>query len=469
MSPIKFGTDGWRGVIAEAFTFDNLRIVSQATADYVMKAGGPGQSVMVGYDRRFMSEDFALVVARQMAHNGFNVLLSESACPSPATSFMTFQQKAGIGVMITASHNPPRYNGFKLKTVHGGSTTPEITDPIESAAQQMVSAPVPDPSNLKGKITVVDFKKPYMDDIVSKVDVDLIRKVQGTVLVDVMHGSGAGYLTPLLQEWGLDAREVRGERNTWFGGVNPEPVPQNLIPAQYAVKSTGAKVVIISDGDADRIAAMDEDGRFVNPHEVFALMLMHLVESKGLRGPVAQTVSSTRMVTALANKYGLPVTRTPVGFKWVADLFMSDPNMLIGGEESGGIGVRGHIPERDSQLNGLILLEMIGERGKSLKRLVEEDLWGTVGFHCYDRRDLHLTEDVIGEVRARVKAVEPTSLAGIPVAEIDRMDGTRFNFEDGSWLLVRPSGTEPVVRVYSESTSCDKVQALLDEGVAMCR
>jgi len=469
LSPIKFGTDGWRGVIADVFTYENLRIVAQATADYLKTNGTPPDSeVVVGFDRRFCSEDFGLVAARQIAAAGYRVLLAESACPSPATSLLTNQRNAPIGVMITASHNPPRYNGYKLKGTYGGSATPEITDPIQKAAQSMTGAPAPAPEAYEGRIEKLDFKAPYMDKITSMVSPDVLRKVQGPVLVDVMHGSAAGYLTPWLQGIGVDAREFRGERNTWFGGVNPEPLPENLGATVEEVKRIGAKVVLIADGDADRVAAMDEDGRFVSPHEVFSLLLMHLVEDKGLKGAVAQTISSTVMVTRLVEKYGLPLKKTPVGFKWIADLFLTDPDMLIGGEESGGIGVRGYIPERDSQLFGLMLLEMMAHRGKSLKQLIEEDLWGEVGFHCYDRRDLHLAESEIGRIRQHVKDVEVDSLAGLKVTGAIRSDGTRFDFEDGSWLLVRPSGTEPVVRVYSESTSCEKVQDLLDEGVAMC-
>jgi phosphomannomutase len=301
------------------------------------------------------------------------------------------------------------------------------------------------------------------------VDLDTIKKVPGPILVDVMYGSGAGYLAPFLQGLGVDAREIRGERNTWFGGVNPEPLPQNLGASAKAVVAAKGKAVIVSDGDADRIAALDETGRFVNPHEIFSLMLMHWVEDKGMRGPVARSISSTTMIDALCLKYDLPLMECSVGFKWIADEFMKDPTMLIGGEESGGIGVRGHIPERDSQLNALLLLEMMAHRGKTLKQLVEEDLWGAVGFHCYDRRDLHLNADVIQRTREKVKTVDPAEIAGVKVKRINRRDGTRFEFEDGSWLLVRPSGTEPVVRVYSESTSCEKVQQFLDEGVALCR
>jgi phosphomannomutase len=469
LSPIKFGTDGWRGVIADVYTYDNVRIVARATAQYLKSINAPADGVVVvGYDHRFESEDFAALAAHQIAAAGYKVLLSEYACPSPTTSLITHDRKALLGVMITASHNPPRYNGYKLKASYGGSATPDLTDPIQAAAQAMDSAPEPEPAAYDGRIEKADFKPHYMDVITGLVDADTIKKVKGPVLVDVMYGSASGYLTPWLQGIGVDAREFRGERNPWFGGVNPEPLPENLGATAEEVKRIGAKIATVADGDADRVAAMDENGRFVNPHEVFALLLMHLVEDKGLRGTVAQTISSTTMVTKLAEDYGLPVIKTPVGFKWLADLFMTNPDMLIGGEESGGIGIRGYIPERDAQLNALLLLEMMAHRGKSLKELVD-DLWAKVGFHCYDRRDLHLTEDTIDHIRDRVKAAAHTDLAGLKVKDINRKDGTRFNFEDGSWLLVRPSGTEPVVRVYAESTTCEKVQKLLDDGVAMCR
>lgn len=470
MSPIKFGTDGWRGVIADVYTYANLRIVAHATAEYLKANNASTETpIVIGYDRRFCSEDFAAAAARQIAAAGYRILLSDDACPSPATSLATHQRKAPIGVMITASHNPPAYNGFKLKGTYGGSATVEITDPIQQRAQAMAEAPAVDVASVKDRIETADFKAPYMETITGLVDAKTIAKVSGPVVVDVMHGSAAGYLTPWLQGIGVDVREFRGDRNTWFGGVNPEPLPENLVSTVEEVKRIGAKVAVIADGDADRVAAMDEDGRFVNPHEVFSLLLMHMVEDKGLRGTVAQTISSTVMVTRLAEKYGLPLKKTPVGFKWIADLFLTDPDMLIGGEESGGIGVRGYIPERDSQLNALMLLEMMAHRGKSLKQLVEEDLWGAVGFHCYDRRDLHLAESEIGHIRQHVASVSPTEMAGVKVAGINRSDGTRFDFEDGSWLLVRPSGTEPVVRVYSESTDCDRVQKFLDEGVALCQ
>jgi phosphomannomutase len=468
LSPIQFGTDGWRGVIGDTYTYDNVRVVAQATADHLMAIGAGGR-VAVGYDCRFCSEDFALISAQQIAAAGFDVLLSNAACPSPATSYITKHRNASIGVMITASHNPPRYNGFKLKAPYGGSANADLTSPIEKLAQNMASAPVPKPEDYEGRIALTDFKKDYMAAAEGFVDLDTIKKVPGPILVDVMYGSGAGYLAPFLQGLGVDAREIRGERNTWFGGVNPEPLPQNLGASAKAVVAAKGKAVIVSDGDADRIAALDETGRFVNPHEIFSLMLMHWVEDKGMRGPVARSISSTTMIDALCLKYDLPLMECSVGFKWIADEFMKDPTMLIGGEESGGIGVRGHIPERDSQLNALLLLEMMAHRGKTLKQLVEEDLWGAVGFHCYDRRDLHLNADVIQRTREKVKTVDPAEIAGVKVKRINRRDGTRFEFEDGSWLLVRPSGTEPVVRVYSESTSCEKVQQFLDEGVALCR
>lgn len=468
MSPIQFGTDGWRGVIGDTYTYENVRIVAQATANHLKAIGATGP-VAVGYDCRFSSEDFALISARQIAAAGFDVLLSDAACPSPATSFITKQRNGSIGVMITASHNPPRYNGYKLKAPYGGSANADLTGPIEKIAQNMPGPPEAKPEEYESRITLTDFKTDYMTAAESFVDLDTIKKVPGPILIDVMYGSGAGYLTPFLQGLGVDVREIRGERNTWFGGINPEPLPQNLGAAAEAVVAANGKAVVIADGDADRIAAMDETGRFVNPHEVFSLMLMHLVEDKGLRGPVARSISSTTMIDALCKKYDLPLMECSVGFKWIADEFMADPTMLIGGEESGGIGIRGHIPERDAQLNGLLLLEMMAHRGKSLKRLVEEDLWGEVGYHCYDRRDLHLDSTVIEQTRVRVKTVEPTEIAGVKVKRINRRDGTRFEFEDGSWLLVRPSGTEPVVRVYSESTTNEKVQQFLDEGVALCR
>ncbi|HEY3266518.1 MAG TPA: phosphoglucomutase/phosphomannomutase family protein [Armatimonadota bacterium] len=469
MSPIKFGTDGWRGVVADVYTYENVRIVAQATAEHIKTQVQGTPTAVVGYDCRFASEDFALLSAQQLAAAGYDVLLSDAPCPSPAVSLLTHVRNAGIGVMITASHNPPRYNGFKLKATYGGSATPDLTDPIEKIAQSMPAAPAPDPASYEGRITTADFRGFLMDDLARKFDLETIKKVQGPILVDVMHGSGAGYLTPFLKDLGVDAREFRGDRNPYFGGVNPEPLPQNLQDTVAAVKELKPTAVLIADGDADRIAAMDEDGRFVSPHEIFALFLMHLVEDRGERGTVAQSISSTTMVATLAKKYGLPLVKTAVGFKWIADLFISDPNMLIGGEESGGIGVRGHIPERDAQYCGLMILEMMAHRGKSLKRLVEEDLWGVVGFHAYNRRDLHLPDAVCERIRADVKVVDPKKLAGVPVTEVDRSDGTRFDMEDGSWLLVRPSGTEPMVRVYAESTSTEKVEALLDEGVAMCR
>jgi phosphomannomutase len=468
LSPIQFGTDGWRGVIGDTYTYDNVRIVAQATADHLKSIGATGP-VAVGYDRRFSSEDFALLCARQIAAAGFKVLLSDAECPSPAVSYVTKHRNASVGVMITASHNPPRYNGYKLKASYGGSANADLTGPIEKLAQAMQKAPIPQPADFEGRIQTMDFKTPYMDAVEAFVDLDVIRKIHGPILVDVMYGSGAGYLAPFLQGLGVDATEFRGERNTYFGGINPEPLPQNLVPTAKQVVAIGGKAVVIADGDADRIAAMDETGRFVSPHEMFALMLMHMVEDKGLRGPVARSISSTTMIDALCAKYSLPLMECSVGFKWIADEFMKDPQMLIGGEESGGIGIRGHIPERDAQLNALLLLEMMAHRGKSLKQLVEEDLWPIVGFHCYDRRDLHLSAESIQRTREAVKAAAPTQVAGVEVRNINRRDGTRFEFDDGSWLLVRPSGTEPVVRVYSESSSCEKVQRFLDEGVALCR
>lgn len=462
---IKFGTDGWRGIIADDFTVDNVRLVSQAVCDWVNNSDLPGKgSIIVGYDRRSQSEVFARAVAQVAQANHLKVLLSDRECSSPVVSFACRYYGAAAGIMITASHNPPQFNGLKIKVHYGGSATPEMVARIEESLRVLLRSGAA-PRYTRDTPPATDLAAPYLEHCARFVDLQKVKDAGFKVIVDPMHGSGAGYLSGILRAAGVDVTEIRSERNSFFGGINPEPIASNMEALFSAVTSSGADVGICLDGDADRLGACDSQGNFVDCHRIFAVLLRHLYEERKWTGGVVRTVSTTRALDKLCAKFGLPLTETPIGFKYICEK-MLDEDILIGGEESGGIGVKNHLPERDGVLMGMLLLEAMAAKGKRLEALID-DIFAMVGQHEYTRTDLHPPQEKMHAIISQLQSFKDEEFAGGRIVGIVRKDGTRLDFEDGSWLLLRPSGTEPVVRVYAEAESQERAQELVNKGVAL--
>ena len=477
--PIHFGTDGWRAVISDSFTFDNLRILAQAIADAVAsnqwdKSGNGGPrpdptKIVVGFDTRFLSDRYAGEVARVLAANGFTVLLAQSDAPTPAISYAVKDQSAIAGVMITASHNAPRYNGVKLKAAFGGSALPDQCHRVEvyiSDNEQRARGPnLMDYQKARDANLIQKFNPlpAYFDHLRKLINSNLIAENPQRFAVDSMYGAGRGVIKAFLQGTGCDIAEVRAEMNPGFGGIHPEPIAKNLGALSSAISSGLGNFGLATDGDADRIGAMDERGIFVDPHKIMALALKYLVEHRGMSGAVVRTVSTTRMIDRLAAKYGLKLYETPVGFNHIADYMMKE-DVLIGGEESGGISFKGHIPEGDGPIMGLLLVEMIAATRKPLVELVDE-LLAEVGPVIYQRTDLRLSRPVAkAEMSAFLSKTAPREIGRERIIEISPRDGIKYIMSDDSWLLIRPSGTEPVLRVYVEGRSQEMVSELMGYG-----
>lgn len=477
--PIHFGTDGWRAVISDTFTFANLRMVAQAIADAVKvdlqngagekRRSHPGPEIVVGFDTRFLSDRFARDVACVFAADGLRVHLAQADAPTPSISYAVKDLGALAGVMITASHNPPRYNGIKLKAPYGGSASNEMCRRVEiylsdnenrgrSPGLMEYEDAVED-----GLITRFRPNQAYEAHLRTLIDFDLLAKNPRKVIVDSMFGSGRGLMARLLKDAGWTVTEIRGEMNPGFGGIHPEPIMPYLEDLMAAIKYHPGRFGLATDGDADRVGAMDEAAEFVDPHKIMALALQYLVENRKLTGKVIRTVSTTRMVDRLAAKYGLEVEETPVGFNHIADHMMSG-DVLIGGEESGGISFKGHIPEGDGVLMGLLVAEMVAASGGTLRDLVA-GLLADVGPAHYSRTDLRLKRPVEKkEMNFRLSVSAPTKIGGEDVIKVANFDGTKYILADDSWLLIRPSGTEPVLRVYAEGRSPQMLKALMEFG-----
>ena len=472
---IHFGTDGWRAVMSDTFTFHNLRLVTQAISDALSsntwhktaKEEVPTSSrrVVVGFDTRFLSDRFAIDVARVLAANGYSVYLSQSDAPTPAISYAVKHLNALGGIMITASHNPPRYNGVKLKSANGSSASVEQCRRVEvylNDNEQQGRGPNLmdyDQAQEAGLIKRFNPIPDYYDHMRKLIDLDIIAAAKPRVVIDSMYGSGRGVMRGFLQGTGCEVFEIRDEANPGFGGIHPEPIAKYLGALAGAIGSGKGNFGLATDGDADRIGAMDERCNFVDPHKIMALALRYLVEKRGWRGSVVRTVSTTRMIDRICKQYGLILHETPVGFNHIADYMMKE-DVLIGGEESGGISFKGHIPEGDGPLMGLLLLEIISASGGSLYELVE-NLLTDVGPAFYERRDMRLSQPVAKDRMSQKLVNEaPQSIGGETVKEVLSLDGVKYVLNDDSWLLIRPSGTEPVLRVYAEGRSSNMVKAL---------
>jgi alpha-D-glucose phosphate-specific phosphoglucomutase len=476
---IHFGTDGWRAVISDTFTFNNLRLVTQAIADAVATEGwlngaGNGLSpdprvMVVGFDTRFLSDRYAAEASRVLAANGFTVYLAQADAPTPAISYAVRHLNAIGGIMITASHNAPRYNGVKLKAAFGGSASPEQCRKVEvylNDNEAQARGPNLMEFEQARQLKLIQRFNPipaYADHLRRLIDFDLIAENPQRIVVDSMYGSGRGVIRSILQGTGCEVFEIRGEMNPGFGGVHPEPIGRYLGALAGAISTGAGSFGLATDGDADRIGAMDERGNFVDPHKIMALALRYLVRKRGWRGSVVRTVSTTRMIDRLARQYGLTLHETPVGFNHIAD-YMLKEDVLIGGEESGGISFKGHIPEGDGILMGLLIVEMVADSGGSLVDLVD-DLLAEVGPAYYERRDLRLKHPVAKDkMTARLQNEAPAQIGGEAIVEISTRDGVKYILSDDSWLLIRPSGTEPVLRVYAEGRSMEMVKELLKYG-----
>jgi phosphomannomutase len=465
---VHFGTDGWRGEIAEDFTFENVRATAQATADHVRKSGNADRGVVVGYDTRFLSQAFASAVAEVLAANDIKVAMTSSACPTPALSHSILHRGAGAGVMITASHNPGRWNGYKVKESYGGSSPPPVTLAIEQAvpgilAQNAVRRIALGDAQTRGLVEEFDARQPYLAALRGLVDIDTIRNAGLRVLVDSMYGAGMGLTAELLGGGATQVEELHGFQNPAFPGIRaPEPIAPNLGEQLALLERGGFDVGLSTDGDADRVGIADERGRFVTQLQTFALLVHYLIGIRGERGPLVRSVTMTRMIDRLGEKYDCPVYETPVGFVHLGPKMM-DSNALTAGEESGGYAFRGHIPERDGVLSGLLMLEAMVKTGKRPSELLAA-LYAEVGPHEYDRVDITLRGDERDAIRQRVAAAEPDRIAGLRVESRDTIDGFRFNLEGGWWLLLRFSGTEPLLRIYAEMPSMEHVHQALESG-----
>ena len=463
---IKFGTDGWRARIGEDYTFDNLRRCAQGFATFVKENGRSEQGIVIGHDKRFQAEYFAAAAAEVLAANGIKVWLTDGATPTPAISYAVVDKQAGGAINITASHNPFWDCGFKVRDPQGGAIPPHDLKKIEAQIPEIdgVATMKLDDALTDGLITMFDAAPSYEVQLNRLVDVEPIKKAGFNVAVDAMWGNGAGWFPRLLANGKTQVSEIHNVRNPIYPHMTrPEPIPPNVDHGLAFAKRIKADVTVINDGDADRVGFGDENGRFLNQLQVYGLLGYYFLEVRGERGPIVKTISTTKMLNKLAKIYNVPVYETGVGFKYIAPK-MIEVDAMIGGEESGGYAFKGHVPERDGILAGLYFLDMMVQTGKKPSELLDI-LHEKVGEHFYDRIDSRFDADLKQSILARVDAARPETIGGLKVTDIITIDGHQFIMEDGGWLLVRFSGTEPVIRVYCETTHGDRVQDILADGM----
>jgi phosphomannomutase len=463
---IKFGTDGWRAIIAEDFTFPNVRACAQSVALYLKETGLAQRGLVVGYDTRFASEDFAAAVAEVAAANGIHAYLCDAPVPTPVVSYALLQRKAGGGVMITASHNPAQWSGFKYKPDYASSASPEITARLEEPLPSILASDVPRlplaEAREQGLVEFISPRQPYLEHVGELVEVEALRAAGLRIVIDSMYGAAIGWLPQFLAGGATQVQELHGERNPLFPGLQPEPITRHLGALIDTVRATGADVGLATDGDGDRVGVIDEKGEFINQHEVFALLAYYLLEVRGQRGAIVKSVTSTSMIYRLGELYNVPVYETPVGFKFLGPKMIAE-NALIAGEESGGFAYRNHPPDRDGVLSSLYFLDLMARQGRRPSELLAE-LFDKVGPHYYDRIDIHLEPEQKAQLLERLARARPQQLAGLRVVDQDSTDGFRFHLEGGGWLLVRFSGTEPLLRIYTEVQDQSLVQKLLAAG-----
>ena len=463
MSQIKFGTDGWRGVIGRDFTFANVEVVTQAVADYMESQKPSSRAVLVGYDCRFMAQQFARRVAEVLAGNSFQAELLDRPFPTPYVSYEAKRRGLAGGVMVTASHNPPEFCGIKFKAPFGGSATPAIVKEIESRLDQTAPRIATGAEGIKE----VGPCQEYFEHVKSLVDFGVVQKAKPQVVADAMHGAGRNLLGQILGEFEIDCLTIRDNPDPLFGGVFPEPMEENLGALRTAILNAKAGIGLATDGDADRLGAMDGEGNYVNTHQILALLILYLVRQRGWNGKVVRTVSQSVMIDRICQKLGLPCVIVPIGFKNIADLMLQE-DILIGGEESGGVGIKNHIPERDGILISLLLLEAFAHSGVSLRQGIE-DLWKEFGEFHFLRRDLHVPLEFGKDLVERLRDNPPSRYAALTLQRVDSLDGTKLVFTDESWILFRQSGTEPLLRIYCEAGSLDQVRRMMKEGEGLAQ
>ena len=468
---IVFGTDGWRGITAEDFTFDNVRLCAQGTVDLLRSQGNRHRGLVIGYDTRFGSERFASAVAEVAAGNLTTAILCDRPAPTPAVAHNLVARDAAGGVVITASHNAAEWNGYKYKPDYGGSASEEVVGQLEERIAAAARAGPPASMTIeegvnKGLVEYLDPEPSYLGHLTTLVDIDGIRSSGLKIVADPMHGAGGGYFDKLLSGGSASISEVRGERNPAFPGMSqPEPIARNLAPLVTSVRTQGADVGLATDGDADRLGVVDDTGRCITTLQAFALLCMHQLDVLKNTGPIVRSITMTNMVNRLAEPHGVRVFKTPVGFKHLAPV-MIQQRALLAGEESGGYAFRGSVPERDGILSGLMVLDLMVRTGKTvseLLRLLEE----RVGPHHYDRRDLTLDRAQRMSAVTRLSSAQPQTLAGKRIESVDTQDGFHYVLEDGYWAMIRFSGTEPLLRIYAEAESPEAVTRLLDEASAL--
>jgi phosphoglucomutase len=454
---IKFGTSGWRAVMAEEFTFDNVRRAVRGIARYVVSQKPKGAKVIVGRDPRFLGETFCSTAAEILAAHGVTPLVIAEAAPTPAISYAVTQAKADGAINFTASHNPPEYNGIKFSTPDGAPALPEVTKKIEAEISAADGSPSDPPVAKPPEAQPLDPRRMYLSRLREIVDLDAIKKAGLRVVFDPLWGAARGYSDALLKEGGVEVATVHDHRDVLFGGHAPEPDDHLLEDLRAKMRETKAHIGIATDGDADRFGIVDEDGTFVQPNYIIALLFDYLVESRGWKNGVGKSVATTNLINALAKYHKVELHETPVGFKYIGELIKED-KICIGGEESAGLSIRHHVPEKDGVLAGLMCCEMVARRGKTLGKQLQE-LFVKVGSFCPQRENFRLTPEVKAKFTGKLQS-EPHEFFGRKVGEVVRKDGLKLVFEDGSWVCYRVSGTEPVVRVYSEAANAGELTKL---------
>lgn len=468
MGKIKFGTDGWRAVIADDFTFANVAKVAQAIADYYQTEPDKEKGLVVGYDTRFLSREFAQEMAEVLAGNGIFVILSPEDIPTQCISFAIENKELAGGVIVTASHNPPKFNGIKIRASFGGSAPTEVTERIEALlGKNKVRKLALKEAEKKGLIKIEDLIGGYLKKIESFLDEDIIRKAHLKIVHDSMFGAGDGFIEKLLTKSQCEVITIHHKYNPGFAGLNPEPIEENLEDLKKKVKETGADLGVATDGDADRVGVVDDKGRYLTPHQVFSLLLLYLVEGRKMRGGVVKTVSLGYQPERIARKFALSLDEVPVGFKYVCHK-MQEKDILLGGEESGGYGFRGYLMERDGILSSLLFVEMVTKIGKPLSLILNnmEDRFGASFFKRIDFEEVGVSKS---KMIKKLSSSTPSSLGGVPLEEMKTIDGVKFIMKDDSWLLIRPSGTEPKVRVYAEAADEVRLNKIIEEGMQLVK
>jgi phosphomannomutase len=459
MNTIKFGTDGWRGIISEDFTFDNARLVAKAIARYVVRAEDPRKGVLIGYDHRYTSDQVAAGIAEVISSTGTPVWLADKPCPTPAISLLVRRRKAAGGIVVTASHNPSCWNGIKYKASYGSSALPSIVAQIEKELAGVLANDAPPLPPREELIHSLELSAPYLDTIEKLVDWQRLRDAKFRFVIDPMHGSAAGLLKHLFARNGVACEEIRGTRDPRFGGVHPEPIDPHIDALRKAVVAGKFDAGFAADGDGDRIGAIDRDGTFVNPHQIFALLVWHLAGTRKLPGDIAKTFSVTKLIDALARKYNRKLHEVPIGFKYICELMLQQ-NILIGGEESGGIGTSLYLPERDATVSALLLAELMAWHGKSLGELIAT-LHQEFGEFHYGRVDLDVKSSQKQKAIAHFSNEKLKQFEQWPVSRRENMDGIKLYLGDIGWVMVRASGTENLLRIYSETSKAATTQEVL--------